>query len=108
MSLMFFCEYVPEAKVDEDRQARLMEIASSEEPLDWDDGYDTLEDCRAAVAGAIAYLATVPNIETQRIDIPGAIRGTSRGRHDPQRHTERCLRAVPYPRTVRPSGIHAA
>jgi len=72
MSLMFLCEYVPEAKVDEDRQASLLEIANCEEPFDWDDGYDTLEDCRAAVAGAIAYLATVPNIETQRIDIPGA------------------------------------
>ena len=73
MSVMFFCEYVPEVTVDEDRQARLMDIAKAEEPLDWeDDGYDTLEDCRAAVAGAVAYLAEVPNIETQRIDIPGA------------------------------------
>ncbi len=66
MSLMFFCEDIPEAKVSEDRLARLMELVKSEEPRYWEDEeHASPDDCRAVVARAVAYLAEVPNRETE-------------------------------------------
>ena len=68
----FVCCYLPAARIDKARIRTLLEIVKAKEPRDWEDGYETVGECRAAVAAAVEYLTELPNWETAIMTVPGA------------------------------------
>jgi hypothetical protein len=68
----FICCYIPAARLDEARMRTLLELAASEKPSDWEDSYETADECRAAVAAAVEYLTELPNRETAIMTVADA------------------------------------
>ena len=72
MGADFDCAWIPDARLDEGRIKKLLELAAREEPDEWDDRCDSAEECRDWIVEAIKYLANVPNMGTSFVKVPGA------------------------------------
>ena len=67
----FDCAWIPNTKLDEGRIKKLLEIATSEKPDDWDGRCDSVEECRGWIVEAVEYLANVPNMGTSFVKVSG-------------------------------------